>query len=156
MNEVLSDESLPHIDRRTLLWLLLATAGVCSMRAGVKGVRANQRASGPGAMSDLPAVPGSPMLANLGASLAATDPAAARRLGHYALREARRLGIDLANARGVAHLSGELLAAARVRLDFAHGRLETIDGWMLARSEAAACVILHRMSLPAVCVPDVC
>jgi soluble lytic murein transglycosylase-like protein len=77
-----------------------------------------------------------------------SDPGAAARLGaRYlaALAPSRRRGetiAALALARGVAGMaprSRRAQIAAAIRRDFAEGAIVTIDGWMLARSEARLC-----------------
>jgi hypothetical protein len=76
-------------------------------------------------------------LAALGARLAAERPELARRL-------ARRLGRRF-GSHGAAHARLALLDPARIRGELARGATVTVDGWLLARSEAAVCVYLDRL-----------
>lgn len=157
MAEVPAEELLPAVDRRAILALFLAATGAWFSGAFPATVAPRTSAVDPEAADDAPAIPDAPQeLAALGALLTTTDPAAAARLLAYARAEAAVHGIDLARAGTVPHLCRALLDGARVREDFIEGRLEAVAGWMLARSEAAACVVLHRASQSAVCVPDVC
>lgn len=75
-------------------------------------------------------------LALLGERLVAERPALARRLANAVARELSESG-----ARAVRR---EILRADRIAAEFAAGDVLSVDGWILARSEAAACAYLHR------------
>jgi len=157
VRSMFADVLLPDVDRRTILALLLGVGGVwwagplCATAAGAGITRSNDRDNETPASELVPHE-----LATLGARLSRIDPSTAGRLVAYARAEATALGIDLSRAGGIPHLCSALLDGSRVRRDFLHGRVETVDRWVLARSEAAACVIAHRASsAAAACVPDV-
>jgi hypothetical protein len=82
-------------------------------------------------------------LAALGARLRARDPILAATLA----REAEAvLGPPVGRADAARRTRATLLAPARVRADLAEGATALADGWLLARSEAAACVHLSRLA----------
>ncbi len=86
------------------------------------------------------------VLASLGATLAAADPS-----GYRALRREAALGVAFASlapgSRSRAQRArSRLLDRTRIQADFARGRVVVANGWVLARSEAAAAAYLHALS----------
>ena len=75
-------------------------------------------------------------LAAFGGRLAVSDPVVAEKLYRFALREA-------GTADGVCRA---LLDDARIAAELRRGLVHRVDGWLLARSEASACVYLHRLA----------
>jgi hypothetical protein len=84
-------------------------------------------------------------LAALGERLDTADPAAAARLAAFVDTEARRAGLPAGRLDTADRVCSALLDESRVRAEFRHGHLQQIDGWILARSEAAVCIHLHRL-----------
>ena len=124
------------MNRRSLLRLLMDAAAVCLV--------ASCRASGARAIltERPPLTPAQARLAAFGARLEAADPDTADRLFALACDTSRRHAGWLS---GPNDACTALLEETRVRQDFYAGQTQSIDGWMLARSEAAACVFLHRL-----------
>jgi len=116
--------------RRRWVLRMLAACLVCvptAVRAALTPARRWQRLSA----SDR-------RLAALGARLAAEDP----RLAHRLVGEVeRRLGSD-----GAVVPRRALLDRARIDDELARGQVVSVDGWLLARSEAAACAYLHALA----------
>jgi hypothetical protein len=106
---------------------------------------ASGRTSGTGAaLRKRPALtPVQARLAAFGARLEATDRDAADRLFAFACQAS---GLHAGWPNSPAGACAALLDETRVRCEFHLGQTQSIDGWMLARSEAAACVFLHRVS----------
>jgi hypothetical protein len=77
-------------------------------------------------------------LAALGARLAVHRPRLARRL--HAEMRAVSVGSSAGDVRR------RLLRPRRVARELARGDVVSVDGWLLARSEAATCVLLHRLA----------
>ena len=132
-------------DRRSVLRGLLEAAALCCLASfgdnliGRPALGANPAASKP------PLTPLQKRLAALGALLETTDPDAAERLAAFVHGEAARLGFDARRIEAMGDLCASLLDEARVRGEFRDGHLQSVDGWILARSEAGACVYLHRL-----------
>jgi hypothetical protein len=80
-------------------------------------------------------------LAAFGGRLVASDPAAAEELERFAVWTARSTGADDVDA-----VCAALLADARIAAELRRGVVHRVDGWLLARSEASACVYLHRLA----------
>lgn len=84
-------------------------------------------------------------IAELGAILARDEPVVARRLVREVQAELP-LWLRFAGARRRACAArARLLDPARVAGDLAREDTQSIDGWWLARSEAAAAVYLHAI-----------
>ena len=135
----LSAQTPTAMNRRSVLRLLLNAAAVClgaSYRASANGASA--------ALTERPTLtPVQAHLAAFGARLEAANRDTADRLFAYA-RQAS--GHYTRRPSSPDDACAALLEEARVRREFRSGQTQSVDGWMLARSEAAACVFLHRFS----------
>jgi len=80
-------------------------------------------------------------LASFGGRLVASDPAAAEELERFAVWTARSTGADDVDA-----VCATLLADACIAAELRRGLVHRVDGWLLARSEASACVYLYRLA----------
>lgn len=112
--------------------------------AGARGAAASgARARAPGSAPPLPSDPSDRRIARLGAVLWREDPATARRLARLAdaqLPAWLRLAGPSRRARA---LRPRLLAPARLAGELDRGEVLVLDGWVLARSEAAVAAWLH-------------
>jgi hypothetical protein len=84
-------------------------------------------------------------LAALGERLEMSDPGMAARLSGFVNGEAIRTGLDPGQLETADRVCSVLLEKTRVRAEFTQGLVQKLDGWVLARSEAGACVYLHRL-----------
>lgn len=84
-------------------------------------------------------------LAALGRRIAQRRPVLARELGRFADRELGWARGSRSQPRTAARIRSVLLADGRCEADFRRGEAVTIDGWVLARSEVAAAICLHRI-----------
>jgi hypothetical protein len=85
--------------------------------------------------------PASRRLAALGRRLSESDPAAAEALYRFAALRVSATAI----AGAADDVCAPLLAKAHVAAELRQGLVHRLDGWLLSRSEAGACVYLHRL-----------
>ena len=109
------------MNRRTLLQLAAALAGGTVLPASGNDAPLRDAFRDP------------ELLAALGSRCAAELPA-----GHNALVTLAGLGTEADTATRLHRF------AAQRRADFRDGRIVTVDGWVMARSEAALCALLAR------------
>ena len=86
-------------------------------------------------------------LAAVGKRLVRSDPADAESLYRFAMGEVSRSGRRLpGDASGADTVCAVLLAHPRVAAELRGGLVHRVDGWLLSRSEAGACVYLYRLA----------
>ena len=109
------------------------------------GASAKRRAAATPGSAQSSLTPSDRRIAELGARLARSDPAAAGRLVRSVDTELPGW-LRLTGARRRARVVRQrLLAPARVAADLDRGEVMSIDGWLLARSEVAAAAYLHGL-----------
>ncbi len=143
MNRTATEESQIVVKRRWVLRVLGAVFGCLAGLGDALTVRALVPADSAGTQPSL--TPVHRRLAALGERLETADPAAAARLAEFVNDEAMRTGFDAGSVKAADRLCAVLLDETRVRTEFRNGHLQHVDGWILARSEAGACLCLHRL-----------
>jgi hypothetical protein len=143
MNRTAAQESPIMVGRRSMLRVLGVALGCLAGFGDGRIVGALLHADAVGSPPQL--TPVHRRLAALGGRLEKADPGAAARLSAFVRGEAIRVGLDAHQVEAADRLCAMLLDATRVRTEFRNGHLQHADGWILARSEAGACVYLHRL-----------